>query len=441
MSNVRSLRCISCSAAYQSMPDTYVCPVCGGIFDIEYDYGAIDGGEFVRGLAETAAARVAQVAPAPGAAPAAPAAPIAPIWRYAALLPVEVSERAGLPRLAAGGTPLYRNTRLGDVLGLAEVMVKDDGLNPTGSLKDRASAVAVAAALQSGASTISCASTGNAASSCAGCAASSGLRSVIFVPRRAPQAKLVQLLAFGAVVVRVQADYADAFTLSAKAIKAHGWYNRNAAINPVMIEGKKTVSFEIAEALGWLVPDWVAVSVGDGCTVAGVAKGFWELERIGVIRRRPKILGVQAVGANAISRAFREDADHGQVRPGGTDTFADSIAVAVPRNPHKAVRGVRRSGGTMIDVSDDQIGRAMLLMGRSCGVFAEPAAAASLAGLAAAVEAGIVAPHETACVIVTGNGLKDVASGAKVAGEPIDVSPDLGELERRLAEVAPEVMR
>lgn len=422
MSNVRNLRCISCSAEYRSMPDTYVCPACGGVLDIEYDYGAIDGEAFVAGLSR------------PAAAPA-------PIWRYAELLPVEVGAPATLPRLAVGGTPLYRNTPLGRELGLAEVMVKDDGLNPTGSLKDRASAVAVAAALQCGASTISCASTGNAASSCAGCAASSGMRSVIFVPQRAPQAKLVQLLAFGAVVVRVLADYADAFILSAQAIAAHGWYNRNAAINPMMVEGKKTVSFEIAEALGWHVPDWVVVSVGDGCTIAGVAKGFWELERIGVIPRRPKILGVQAEGANAISSAFREGADHGQVPPGGTDTFADSIAVAVPRNPHKAIRAVRRSGGTMIDVSDEAIGRAMLRLGRSCGVFAEPAAAAGLAGLVAAAECGIVAPHETACVIVTGNGLKDVASGARVAGEPIDVRPDLSELERQLAEVAPEVMR
>ena len=401
MRNVTALKCISCSASYGSVPPAYICPACGGVLDIEYDYGAVSAGAFLDGLAR----------PAP-----------AHMWRYSALLPVDVG--GPLPRLSVGGTPLYRRTPLGEELGLCEVMVKDDGLNPTGSLKDRASAVAVAAALQQGAKTVSCASTGNAASSCAGCAASVGMRSVIFVPRRAPQAKLVQLAVFGAVVVRVLGDYEQAFSLSAEAISVYGWYNRNAAINPVMVEGKKTVAFEIAEQMGWEVPDWVAVSVGDGCTVAGVGKGFWELQRVGVTARQPKLLGVQARGANAISRAFREG---GEAR-GGADTFADSIAVAVPRNPRKAIEAVRRSGGAMVEVSDDEIGRAMLRLGRSCALFAEPAAAAALAGLVAAVEQGIVAPHETACVVVTGNGLKDVAGAGRGGGGPVDGPPGLAGL-------------
>lgn len=359
----------------------------------------------------------------------------APIWRYSALLPTDLE--GPLPRLAVGGTPLYRDMPLGKELGIRELMVKDDGLNPTGSSKDRASCVAVAMALKQKASTISCASTGNAASSCAGSAASAGMRSVIFVPRRAPQAKLVQLLMFGAVVVRVDGDYADAFKLSAEAILVHGWYNRNAAINPYMIEGKKTVSYEIAEGMKWEVPDWVVVSVGDGCTIAGVGKGFRELARVGVIGRQPRLLGVQARGANAISLALRTGR---RVECGGADTFADSIAVAMPRNGLKAIEAVRNSRGTMVEVSDEAIAGAMLRLGRSCGIFAEPAASAGLAGLESAIERGIINSNDTVCLILTGNGLKDVASGASIGGEPIDVPPELDVLEKALMKVAPEVL-
>ena len=198
MRNVTALKCISCSASYGSVPPAYICPACGGVLDIEYDYGAVSAGAFLDGLAR----------PAP-----------AHMWRYSALLPVDVG--GPLPRLSVGGTPLYRRTPLGEELGLCEVMVKDDGLNPTGSLKDRASAVAVAAALQQGAKTVSCASTGNAASSCAGCAASVGMRSVIFVPRRAPrQAGAAGCVRGGS--RQVLGDYEQAFSLSAEAISVYG---------------------------------------------------------------------------------------------------------------------------------------------------------------------------------------------------------------------------
>jgi threonine synthase len=389
----------------------YTCPVCGGVLDVKYDYDSIASSVSHATLR---------------------ADPEISIWRYEPFLPVDPGSPR--PRLRVGGTPLYSSEALASELGLASVLVKDDGMNPTASLKDRASAVAVARAMEAGATTISCSSTGNAASSLAGSAASVGMRAVIFVPERAPAGKIAQLLIFGAVVVRVEGSYEDAFNLSSEAIRVYGWYNRNAAINPYMLEGKKTVSFEICEQMGFDVPDWVAVSVGDGCTVAGVWKGFREFHKVGLISRTPRILGVQAEGSNPISTAFRTGR---RVEPGREDTIADSIAVAVPRNPDKALAAIRESGGTMVDVSDEEILDAMRLLGRTAGVFGEPAGVAGLAGLRRSVRSGVVDPTSRACVIVTGNGLKDIVSGARAAGEPITIPPDLALLDRKLAAVAP----
>ena len=414
MNRVKSFTCVSCQAQYGSLPSTYTCPACGGILDVVYDYGSIDGGLLVRSLASN---------------------PDRSIWRYEDLLPV--TPGGPRPKLRVGGTPIYRARRLAEEIGLSDVFVKDDGVNPTASLKDRASAVAVAMALEAGAEVISCSSTGNAASSCAGCAASVGLPAVIFVPERAPAGKLAQLRIFNAIVIRVQGSYRDAFNLSREAIGRYEWYNRNAAINPYMVEGKKTVSFEICEELGSALPDWVVVSVGDGCTVAGVWKGFRELHNIGVIPRTPRILGVQAEGSNPISVSFRTQMP---MQPGHEDTIADSIAVGEPRNPVKAVNAVRDSGGTMIDVSDEEILSAMRLLGRTAGVFGEPAGVAGLAGLARAVREGIVDSSASACAIVTGNGLKDIQTGIRAAGEPITIPPDIALLERELARVAPSVL-
>ncbi|NLC39002.1 MAG: threonine synthase, partial [Clostridia bacterium] len=322
-------------------------------------------------------------------------------------------------------TPLYYTPVLAQAIGLKKLYIKDDGQNPTASLKDRASAVAVVKAKEEGADLIACSSTGNAASSLAGNAASMGIKTCIFVPKRAPQGKVAQLLIFGATVISVQGSYRDAFNLSAKAIAKYGWYNRNAAINPYLVEGKKTVSLEICEQLNWQVPDWVVFSVGDGCTLGGVWKGFYDLCQTGMIDRLPKVAGVQAEGCAPITKAFFSGE---KVQPAPEDTLADSIAVGVPRNPEKALRAVRESGGTMINVTDEEILAAMLLLGNTADIFGEPAGAAGLAGLKKLVEEGIVGKNETVVCAVTGNGLKDVNNAIKAAGEPLRVNPNLDEL-------------
>lgn len=350
-------------------------------------------------------------------------------WRYRELLPIRGDST--LPALSVGWTPLTPAPALARHLGIGTLYVKDDGRNATGSLKDRASSVGVVKARAQRRGIIACASTGNAASSCAGMAASLGLRSVIFVPKRAPEPKVTQLLIFGATVFRVDGSYEDAFQLCQKSCERWGWYNRNSGINPYLVEGKKTAGLEIAEQLGWEAPDWVAVSVGDGCTLAGIWKGFRELKTLGIIERTPRILGVQATGAAPITEAFRSGQD---LRPIEPNTIADSIAVGVPRNWKKAVLAVRESGGIMVNVADDAILDAIRYTGRLAGIFAEPAAATAVAGLRQAVADGIVGRRASAVALVTGNGLKDVQSAHAAAGRPFDIAPDGGAIEDILRE-------
>ena len=278
--------------------------------------------------------------------------------------------RACRPRLRVGGSPLYQADALGKELGIRELWIKDDGQNPTASLKDRASAMAVVKACEAGKTTIACSSTGNAASSLAGNAAAAGLSTFIFVPSRAPKGKVAQLMMFGATVILVEGSYEDTFRISAEAIDRWGWYNRNAAINPYLMEGKKTVSLEIAEQLSFKMPDYVAVSVGDGCTIGGVWKGFRDLYQAGMIDRLPRIISVQASGCCPINTAAA--AGTMEWIPQEENTLADSIAVGVPRNPVKALRAISESNGVVVNVTDEEIMAAMRLLGRSAGVFAEP---------------------------------------------------------------------
>ena len=408
MRNVLHLRCIRCGKTQPPRPDATVC-ACGGLLDVEYDY------DYIRAHADRG--RIA-------------ASGERSMWRYRAFLPVE--EDTAPPPLRVGMSPLYDEPRLAKDLGLRRVWLKDDGQNPTASLKDRASAMAVAKAIEAGYDTIACSSTGNAASSLAGNAAAAGLRSCIFVPERAPAGKVSQLLIFGAAVLSVQGTYEDTFELSKAAIERYGWYNRNAAINPYLMEGKKTVSLEIAEQLGWRAPDYVAVSVGDGCTIAGVWKGFRDLFAAGFISSLPKLISVQAENTCPINRAARTGRPW---QPMPEDTLADSIAVGVPRNPDKAIRAITGSGGLTVEVSDEEILDTMRYLGKTCGVFGEPAGATGLAGLRRLCREGALPADAEVVSIVTGNGLKDTANAVKAAGEPLRVKPDPSRLEEYIARI------
>lgn len=404
MDHIAGVRCTVCGRV---MPyrEQMTCPHCGekGILDILFDYDYIKKGFTKKSLADNHDNSM---------------------FRYAPLMPVRPRDFSRFLRV--GWTPLYPSNKLGAELGIKALYIKDDGLNPTASLKDRASAVAVAKALELGYDTIACSSTGNAASSLAGNAARMGVKAVIFVPERAPEGKVAQLMIFGAKVISVQGNYRETFELSRAAIDKYGYYNRNAGINPTLTEGKKTVALEIAEQLGWNVTDWVAVSVGDGCTIGGVYNGFHDLHELGFIERIPKILGVQSTGCCPFVDAARENRD---LIPAEENTLADSIAVGVPRNPKKALRAVSASGGAWIAVSDEDILATMGILGRSEGVFGEPAGVTASAGVMRAVRQGIIKPNETVTTISTGSGLKDVKNALRAAGRPHKCAPSIEALE------------
>ena len=394
MRNVKHARCVKCGKTYEAVPTLTNC-ACGGILDIVYDY------DYIRTVLtrDVLAARRENS-----------------MWRYRELLPVE--EDTPAPPLRVGWSPLYQAKALAEHLCIARLYVKDDGVNPTASLKDRASAMAVAKAQEAGSRVIACSSTGNAASSLAGNAAAAGLKTYIFVPARAPKGKVAQLMTFGATVISVQGSYEETFELSKQAIERWGWYNRNAAINPYLSEGKKTVGLEILEQLGWEVPDYIAISVGDGCTIAGLWKGLKDLYAIGLIDRLPRLISAQAEGCCPLNRAIEAGEPW---RPMEENTLADSIAVGVPRNADKALLAIRESGGLVVNVSDQEILAAQKLLGRTCGVFGEPAGVAGTAGLKKLCQQGRIPPEATVVSVVTGNGLKDVANAIASCGEPISI--------------------
>jgi threonine synthase len=401
---VTNLNCLVCGGIVP-YGNVFTCPDCGieGILDVQYDYDSIPNPQ--------SAIRNRQFNH----------------WRYRELLPI--SPDISFPHLHVGWTPVYDVPRLAQAVGILKLFLKDDGRNPTNSFKDRASSVGVMKALEFGFKTIACASTGNAASSLAGMSASVGLRSFIFVPQRAPEPKVTQLLIFGATVIRVRGTYEQAFDLCREACEKFGWYNRNSGTNPFLVEGKKTAGLEIAEQFGSAIPNWVVVSVGDGCTIGGIGKGLQEMKRLGFINRVPRLLGVQAEGSKPLMDAFFSGKD---LVPSQPDTIADSIAVGTPRNWRRAIQQIKISDGTMIAVADEEILEAMRLTSRLGGVFGEPAGVAGVAGLKKAIEKGIVKPDESAVAVITGNGLKDIASAKKAVGQTIDIEPKLSTLEQNL---------
>jgi threonine synthase len=406
--SVSGLVCMRCGRRWRRGLDG-ACPRCGpeGVLEIEFD---------LRQARRTMTRRALDSRPRD-------------LWRYRELLPVP--EGAPRPPAQVGWTPIAAAPRLARWAGIRELFLKDEGRNPTASFKDRASAIGVARAGARRARVVACASTGNAASSLAGAAAAVGLRAVIFVPEFAPEPKVAQLLVFGARVIRVRGSYDQTWELCQRACETYGWYNRNAAVNPSLVEGKKTCGLEVAEQMGAEVPDWVAIGVGDGCTLAGTWKGLREMHALGFIPRVPRMLGVQAQGARPLVDAFHAGGD---LVPSVAETIADSICVGHPRNWRKALRAVRDSGGALVAVPDDAILEAMREAGRRAGVFGEPAGVAGLAGLRQAVRDGIVGRGQAALAVVTGSGLKDVRTAIRAAGAPVDLPPDDAALADHLAE-------
>lgn len=414
MSHAVAFVCVVCGKEYP-LGERYVCDDHGneGILDVRYDHEAIKASWSKEQLA---------------------ADPDPTMWRYRPLLPVESD--APVPPLTVGGTPTYVSERLAVTLGVSRLWVKDEGRQPTASLKDRASAMAVTKAMEFGAQIVTTASTGNAAAALSGVSASVGLRNVIFVPESAPEAKVAQLLAYGSTVVLVKGNYNAAFELCMAAASRYGWYNRNTGFNPYMTEGKKTAMLELLEQLGWIAPSAVFVSVGDGSIIGGLHKGAKDALALGWIDRMPRIYGIQAEGSDYLVQAFEGDEDVLTKAPIAADTVADSISADLPRDRIKAMAAVRETGGAYLRVTDDEILAAIPEMARGSGVFGEPAGAAAWAGAKVAAAQGLIGTDDTVAILNTGSGLKDVPSvmrGIEAVGTtPLRVAPDIDALDAAL---------
>lgn len=415
---VTDLRCLRCGGAAPATAFAYLCPQCGegedgedpGILDVRYDYDSVR-----RALG--------------AGLPAAPEG----VFRYLPALPL------GAPGavLPAGGTPLVPAPRLARRLGLRALWLKDETRNPTRCLKDRATAVGVSLAARQGFREIYCASAGNAAISLAAFCAHAGLTCRVFVPAYVSQVRLGWLRRLGAEVHVSEGDYDQAFREAEERGAAAGWYSRNCAYNPFLVEGKKTVAYEIAERLGWETPEVAAVPVGDGCTLGAVGKGFRELQAMRFTEKLPRLLGVQAEGAAPLvargtavaagagapgeSAAGEPDGEPAADGPAATGalraaepaggssrrhgvaspTRAVSIAVGRPRNALRVLEEVRASRGGWVAVSDEELAGAQATLAREAGLVCELAAAAGLAGLERLAAEGRL-EAETAVVVLTG---------------------------------------
>lgn len=415
-------RCSICNTEYLPGQVTYTCPKDGGNLDVVLDYDAIKAKYQPEDIVSRSDFS---------------------LWRYLPLLPVSEYPGSATPLHAAGWTPVYSLTRLGQELGLKHLWLKDESSNPTASFKDRASAIVVARAREIQAEVVITASTGNAGAALAGMCAAVGQKAVILAPKTAPPAKVAQLLIFGARVILVDGTYDDAFDLTVKAANEFNWYCRNTGYNPFTAEGKKTAALEIWEwwrtahqewhsAMGAAVnhpPLTVFVSVGDGNIISGIHKGFKDLVRLGWLERVPRLIGVQAEGSAAIADAFRSNTE--TITPVSAKTIADSISVDLPRDGVRAVRAAGQTGGTYVKVSDAEILKAIAALGR-LGIFAEPAGATAYAGLVRAAADGLVHEDDPILVLNTGSGLKDVKAAMQAVPEAPVVKPTLKALKEVL---------
>ena len=413
---LQELRCRNCGRTEPIGP-SYVCAACFGPLEVAYDYDAIRG----RIDRATIAAR------APG------------IWRYLELLPVTARPARSL---AVGSTPLIPADRLGSSLGIDRLWLKDDTRNPTLSFKDRVVAVATARAVEFGADTLACASTGNLAGATAAAAAAAGLRAYVFVPADLEPAKIEHALAYGATVVPIDGTYDEVNRLSMEVADELGWAFVNITLRPFYSEGSKTLAFEIAESLGWRLPDVIVGPIASGSMFTKVAKGFDELVKVGLVDPKPvKFVGGQPAGCSPVATAFANGTD--EVIPvRRPDTIVRSLAIGSPADGRYALDLARRTGGSIESVSDRSTAAAIRSIAACEGVFPETAGGVTIAAAEQARAAGIIGPEDEVVALLTGNGLKtpdarqfglpDRTAGPGRPGLAPVIAPSFAEFERWL---------
>jgi len=406
-------QCINCKSEYTGKEFLYLCPDCSktnsndkplkGIFKVIYDY------KNLRALAEPQS-----------------------VYKHLRetefldLLPIKSTKN--LPNLRVGDTPLYKQTAIIGRKLPFNLFLKDDSQNPTFSFKDRASALVSAFAKERNLRTIVAASTGNAGSSLAGICASQGQKAIIIVPESAPLAKLTQIVMYGAQIIPVKGTYDDAFDLSIAATNKFGLYNRNTAYNPLTIEGKKTVSFELFKQLDQKVPDRIFVPVGDGVIISGVYKGFEDLLQLGIIEKIPCIVAVQSDGSDNLIKNINKDKFEIKI----SNTIADSISVDIPRNFYMAKDFIQKYKGEYLSISDNEILKASKILSEETGLFAEPAAAAAFAAMLKYTEMSKIQAGSNNVVLLTGSGLKDLRSVQSIINIPEAIESNIENLSKLL---------
>jgi threonine synthase len=394
MTFVQSLTCKECGTPYPVTP-RMICDECFGPVEVTYDYRAMRG--------VVTRARIEAGPPS--------------LWRYRDLLPIEGEPRAGV---RSGMTPLVRAERLGRELGVRELYLKDDSANyPTYSYKDRVVAVAVTRAIEFGFTTVGCASTGNLAHAVSAHAAAAGLEAVIFIPRDLEAGKVVATLVYGPRLVKIRGSYDDVNRLCTEIADEYGWAIVNVNLRPYYTEGAKTHGFEIAEQLGWRLPQHTVIPVAGGTILPKVWKAYRELAELGLVAEAPsRIHAAQAAGCNPVARAIEEGAE--SFRPQKPATIAKSIAIGNPADGPYAIRVVRDSGGHAASATDTEILDAIERLARAEGIFTEPAGGTTLACAIKLIEAGRIPRDESVVVSITGNGLKTIeAQQGRLAEAPV----------------------
>jgi threonine synthase len=405
MDKIKGLKCRECGKLYPPDP-LHVCEFCFGPLEVDYDYDAI-----------AASITRESIARGPNS-----------LWRYIDLLPIEREATVGLH---GGMTPMIRAHRLGQILGLDELYLKNDTVNhPTLSFKDRVVAVALTRAREFGFDTVACASTGNLANSVSAHAAQAGFRCFVFIPSDLETGKVLGNLIYHPTVVAVEGNYDDVNRLCSEISGQYRWAFVNINIRPYYAEGSKTLAFETAEQLGWRAPDQVVVPIASGSLLTKIWKGLKEFERVGLISGvKTKVNGAQATGCSPVATAFAEGRDF--IKPVKPKTLAKSLAIGNPADGFYAVKTARETGGIITSVTDDEIVEGIHLLARTEGVFAETAGGVTIGVLKKLVEQGAIARGDVTVAYITGHGLKTQEAVVGTLGEAVYIEPSLEKFQRR----------
>jgi threonine synthase len=408
------LKCRNCSASYD-LAAVHVCMECFAPLEIGYD--------------EERLRRVTRESIEAGPNN---------IWRYAGLLPAGHDEATRVS-LGAGWTPLRRADRLAAALGMKSLWVKDDSANPTHSFKDRVVSVALSAARQLGYETVACASTGNLAQSVAAHAASAGLRAVILIPDDLEPGKTVSTAVYGPTLVAIKGSYDDVNRLCSEIAGEQEWAFVNVNVRPFYAEGSKTMGYEVAEQLGWRLPEQVVVPIASGSLLTKIDKAFGEFGRLGLLDGTDyRVFGAQAAGCNPVAAAFAAGRD--TVTPVRPNTIAKSLAIGNPADGPYALDVARRTGGAIVDVPDNEVVEGIRLLAQTEGIFAETAGGVTVASLQRLLREGLLDPGAETVIFNTGDGLKTIEAMAPTSGPTVTIEPSYEAFEAALNESTPGLL-